>query len=120
MKPVSLSTKLFVWILLAAIIPAITLMFTYLYSFKTELIQHKVEDLSRVADAKIREFEVYINEVMIDSRLVAQSLSAENTLKNWNYHTRLMSQLPNLVTRMEFLKPSLKRRRNGKKVQRLR
>ena len=81
MKTVSLSRKFFRWILFAATVPTITLTIVYLASFKNALLQHEIEDLSLVADNKLEQIEDYIDEAIIDSRLLSNSLSTVEAMK---------------------------------------
>ncbi|WP_281560486.1 hybrid sensor histidine kinase/response regulator [Thalassomonas sp. RHCl1] len=72
MNKVPLSFKLFSWLLICAVIPTSLLALLYLNSFEQAFLQQKQENLSQMADQKVRQIENYIAGKIGDASMLAQ------------------------------------------------
>lgn len=76
----TLSRKFFAWLLLTAMLPTILLAIMYLSAFGDAFLQQEKENLSQVADKKVKQIERYINERVADARLLSQTAETASAL----------------------------------------
>lgn len=80
MRKYSLSTMLFVWLLLSVMTPTLLLSMLYLSSFKQAFLLQEQEHLSQLADNKVKQIEDYINERIADALSLSQSTEIAHML----------------------------------------
>lgn len=82
MNRFSLSSKLFLWIFLSAMVPIVVLTTIYLVSFRSSLLAQEKEHLSQLADKKVEQVEVYISQRIDDARLLSKSVQSKKLLED--------------------------------------
>ncbi len=110
MNNVSLPAKLFMWIVLCALIPMVLLTAFYFNVFRTEFLQQGKSHLSYQADKKVKEIESYIDECLADALMLSRALATESVLhKLTPLYRKQTTQSPAYLAQEAKLRPFLNR-----------
>ena len=80
MNRTRLSTIIFKWLLIMALVPALVLASFYISTFKERAISQEKYYLSQIADIKVGQIEQYISERLADAHLLAESALIKQAL----------------------------------------